>query len=113
MATQEQIKQPTDGCYFSEDECLGFAATGNNACDLKLHVVWTGTDVDGKVLLSSDSRFSMFPPNRVQENVNNSVNNMLEGVKDIRDKITGIGSRKLKEVMEGLRTMKGKTVESS
>lgn len=110
LATAEQIKQPVDGCSFSEDECVGFAATGDNACDLRLHVVWTGTDVDGKVLLSSDSRFSMFPPNRVQENVNNSVNNMLAGVKDIRDKITGIGGRKLNTASESLRSLKDKVM---
>jgi len=108
LATAEQINQPVDGCHFSVDECLGFAATGDNACDLRLHVVWTGTDVDGKVMLSSDSRFSMFPPNRVQENVNNSVNNMMAGLKTI----TGFGKRKLKAAAESLWTLKDKVTGS-
>lgn len=95
LATTEQINQPVNGCYLSRDECMGFAATGSNQCDIKLYVAWTGTDVDGKALLSSNSRFSMFPPNRVQENVNNQVNSMIESVTSFRDKITG--SRVLKD----------------
>lgn len=82
MATTEQINQPVNGCYFSVEECVGFAGTGNTVCDLKLHVVWTGTDVNGNVLLSSDSRFSMFPPNRLQESVTNQYDSMIEGLKN-------------------------------
>lgn len=89
VATTEQINQPVDGCYFSVQECIGFEADGNDICDLKLFVVWTGTDVNGKVLLSSDSRFSMFPPNRIQENVKGSYNDMIENLKNIREQITG------------------------
>lgn len=96
VATADQTNQPVDGCYLTRDECMGFAATGSNKCDIKIYVAWTGTDADGNVLLSSGSRFSMFPPNRVQENVNNQVDSMIEGVKNIKDKISSIGTRLLK-----------------
>ena len=78
LATTEQIHQPVGGCYLTREECLGFAVDGSNVCDLKLHVVWTGTDVNGRALLSSDSRMSMFPPNRIQEKVKNTYNTMIE-----------------------------------
>eukprot|EP00980_Cylindrotheca_fusiformis_P015056 scaffold4157_cov136-Cylindrotheca_fusiformis.AAC.6 len=75
-----------DGCLFCKDsECskntfgfngqeadigapVGSCGTARTACDvdspecdLKLHVVWTGTDVDGDPFLSSAYRFSAFP----------------------------------------------------
>ena len=81
LATTEQIQQPVGGCSLTREECLGFAVDGSNDCDLKLNVVWTGTDVNGKALLSSDSRPSMFPPNRIQEKVENSYNSMIENLK--------------------------------
>ena len=56
-------------------------AGGYDECDLKLFVVWTGTAVGGKVLYSSDSRFSAFPPNRIQENVEKGVNDAVENLK--------------------------------
>jgi hypothetical protein len=71
------------GCYLTREECLGFAVDGSNVCDLKLHVVWTGTDVNGKALLSSDSRMSMFPPDRIQEKVKNTYNTMIENLKKL------------------------------
>ena len=89
MATQEQINQPTDGCYLTRDECVALHAGGTDDCDLKLFVVWTGTDANGKVLLSSDSRFSAFPPNRIQENVMAGVNSALGNLNDIKDTVTG------------------------
>ena len=88
VATCEQINQPTDGCYLTVEQCNGFMKTGSNQCDLKLYVVWTGTDVDGNVLLSSNSRFSMFPPNRLQENVMGQYNKMIDGLKNIKDTLT-------------------------
>mmetsp|Transcript_19614 Transcript_19614/g.41228 ORF Transcript_19614/g.41228 Transcript_19614/m.41228 type:complete len:196 (+) Transcript_19614:51-638(+) len=74
ITTREDISQPTDGCYISRDECVALHAGGSDECDLKLFVVWTGTGVGGTALFSSDSRFSAFPPNRIQENVENGVN---------------------------------------
>ncbi|KAL7552765.1 hypothetical protein ACHAWF_016008 [Thalassiosira exigua] len=88
-ATQEQIRQPVNGCYLTNQECAGFALDGSGACNLRLHVVWTGTDADGKVLLSSDSRFSMFPPNRIQENVRGRYENMVKGLEDLKAKFGG------------------------
>jgi hypothetical protein len=89
VATAEQAKQPLDGCYLTREECRGFAASGSTLCDLKLYVVWTGTDADGNALLSSDSRFSMFPPNRIEESVTGAYEKMLEDLKNIKDTITG------------------------
>eukprot|EP00804_Cyclotella_cryptica_P014456 CCRYP_004784-RB/>CCRYP_004784-RB protein AED:0.32 eAED:0.32 QI:669/1/1/1/0.5/0.66/3/606/213 len=89
VATNEQISQPTDGCYFTRDECVALHSGGADDCDLKLYVVWTGTAVGGKVLLSSDSRFSAFPPNRIQENVQNGVDTALGNLNKIKDTVTG------------------------
>eukprot|EP00571_Detonula_confervacea_P012126 CAMPEP_0172313488 /NCGR_PEP_ID=MMETSP1058-20130122/20296_1 /TAXON_ID=83371 /ORGANISM="Detonula confervacea, Strain CCMP 353" /LENGTH=272 /DNA_ID=CAMNT_0013027145 /DNA_START=53 /DNA_END=871 /DNA_ORIENTATION=- len=89
VATTEQISQPVGGCYFSINDCKGFVVDGSNNCDLKLNVVWTGTDENGKVLLSSGSRPSMFPPNRVQENVKGQYDSMVESVNNFKGKITG------------------------
>ena len=69
----------------TRDECLTLHDGGSNDCDLKLFVVWTGTAVGGKVLLSSDSRFSAFPPNRIQENVKNGLESALKNTKDTVD----------------------------
>jgi hypothetical protein len=86
-ASAEQAKQPVEGCYLTREQCLGFVASGSKICDLKLYVVWTGTDVDGKALLSSDSRFSMFPPNRIQESVTSAYKKMIEQLKNMKDNI--------------------------
>lgn len=61
------------GCFVQENECEprgdsgGAAGNGvaptvpsGNACDLKLFVVWTGTDVDGNFLTSAGRRFSRY-----------------------------------------------------
>jgi hypothetical protein len=86
-ASAEQAKQPVEGCYLTREQCLGFVASGSKICDLKLYVVWSGTDVDGKALLSSDSRFSMFPPNRIQESVTSAYEKMIEQLKNMKDNI--------------------------
>lgn len=88
VATAEQAKQPVEGCYLTREQCLGFAASGSTQCDLKLYVVWTGTDADGNALLSSDSRFSMFPRNRIEESVTGAYDKMLEDLKNMKDTIT-------------------------
>lgn len=91
LATAEQSSQPVNGCFITEKECRGFALDENNLCNLKLFVVWTGTDVDGNVLLSSSSRFSMFPPNRLQENLKGQYDNMVNNLNDLKGKIPGLG----------------------
>ncbi|EED87213.1 predicted protein [Thalassiosira pseudonana CCMP1335] len=89
VATKDQISQPTDGCYLTRNECVTLHAGGSDECDLKLFVVWTGTAVGGKVLLSSDSRFSAFPPNRIQENVKNGVDSALGNLNDFKNTVSG------------------------
>ena len=81
LATQEQIGQPVNGCRVEQLTCLEMKGGDNDVCELTLYVVWTGTDADGNVLLSSDSRFSMFPPNRVQEKVTDGYNNAIDTLK--------------------------------
>jgi hypothetical protein len=67
------LKEPTKGCYKTIPQCNEDIKNNKESgetsteCDLTLHVVWTGTDVDGNVMSSSSSRFSAFPPNRIQE----------------------------------------------
>ena len=80
-----------NGCYLTEAECEGFALDGSNVCDLRLHAVWTGTDASGKALLSSDSRFSMFPPNRIQETVQGKFDSMVKTLNDMKNNIPGLG----------------------
>lgn len=95
VASPEQASQPTKGCYLTKAICDGFQASGNDICDLKLYVVWTGTDVNGNVLMSSDSRFSAFPPNRIQEKVVGSYDSMMKDVQnfgqDIKDGLGSVG----------------------
>ena len=54
---KDSAEQLTEGCGKKRRDC-----TGGTECDVLLYVVWTGTDVDGKALLSSAYRFSAFPP---------------------------------------------------
>lgn len=91
VATAEQIGQPVNGCYLNYAQCAGFRMDGSHQCDLKLFVVWTGTDVNGDVLLSSDTRFSMFPPNRIQEGVQGRYDKMVQSLNNMKDKIPGLG----------------------
>jgi len=65
--TSAQIKEPTTGCYLTEQECRGIVAEGGTECDLTLYVVWTGTDEKGKVLSSSKFRFSAFTEKQVTD----------------------------------------------
>jgi len=59
------------GCFLRENECdapkdnsggggVAPAAPAGNACDLKLFVTWTGTDVDGEFLTTAGRRFSRY-----------------------------------------------------
>ena len=89
LATTEQISQAVNGCYLTVAACVKFAEEGSDICNLKLYTVWTGTDADGKVLLSSDSRFSMFPPNRVQENVKGRYESLVKNYDDFKAKYLG------------------------
>ena len=46
----------SDGCGVT-----GCGEGGEGACGLSVFVVWSGTDVNGKVLTSNDKRSSLFP----------------------------------------------------
>lgn len=87
IQNQTTSGQPTTGCYFTEQECNGFASgsssTGKNgttagggnttACDLTLYVVWTGTDSKGIAFQSASSRFSAFPVQNLQDRLISSL----------------------------------------
>lgn len=51
------------GCFMTTAECTPVARPDNpnaNSCDLKIFVVWTGTDASGNYLMSAGKRFSRF-----------------------------------------------------
>lgn len=60
-------KSPSRGCYFQQEQCNKNSRTGGQDCDVAVYVVWSGTDVNGKVFRSSAYRFSQFPPNRLRD----------------------------------------------
>lgn len=72
--TQESSGQPTKACWLPKKTCdeaiKGGSSSAKNGtaldspetvCDLKLYVVWSGTDTNGKALQSQAYRFSQFP----------------------------------------------------
>jgi hypothetical protein len=63
----QELKENTGGCYWTE-------------CDLNLYVVWTGTDKDGKLLTSSNMRFSLFNPKQVRDSLKDALSNSLDAV---------------------------------
>lgn len=73
LASELNIKSPSKGCYYTEEECNKIHAEGGTDCDITLYVVWTGTDVDGKSFQSSGNRFSAFPPARLQDRLLNQL----------------------------------------
>jgi hypothetical protein len=70
--TQSTSGQPTGGCYVPKSDCEANAGS-STACDLLLYVVWTGTDVEGRALLSSANRFSVFPTQEIQDRLLNNL----------------------------------------
>jgi len=52
--------EKTKGCYFTKEECIEFQNQNNNICDLNVYFVWTGSDINGRILSSSGSRWSAF-----------------------------------------------------
>ena len=79
LQSKSTAEQPTGGCGMTMEECSTKHNAGGTDCDLVLYVVWTGTDVDGKALLSSANRFSAFP---AQELRNRLTQNLPKAVKD-------------------------------
>ena len=64
---QDSAEQLTKGCGITIDDCNTKHGNLGTDCDLVLYVVWTGTDVDGKALLSSANRFSAFPAQELKD----------------------------------------------
>jgi hypothetical protein len=88
LQTQESLAGQSKGCYLSKEECDNIQVQKDkectsdgecrdnskdcnceNTCDVRVYVVWTGTDVDGKPFQSSSSRFSAFPAQRIQDRI--------------------------------------------
>jgi len=63
----EGVRDPSKGCYFTQEQCNKIIADGGNECDVTLYVVWTGTDASGSQFQSSAKRFSAFPAKRLQD----------------------------------------------
>ena len=64
--------QPVEGCFIPTSECDTNADT-NTACDLLLYVVWTGTDKNKRPFMSSNYRFSAFPPQDWADRITNNL----------------------------------------
>ena len=67
---------PTKTCYLEKSECDNIINQGGTECDLTLHVVWTGTDKEGKVLTSSSKRFSAFEPKQIKDQFRDALNKL-------------------------------------
>jgi len=75
------------GCYYTVEQCQALQKAGDNICDLTLYVVWTGTDVDGNVMSSSNSRFSAFQPRSIQKMVQDTISSVGDSVNDAKDSV--------------------------
>jgi hypothetical protein len=64
------VGTPVGSCGKTRTECdLGVIADSTE-CDLKLHIVWTGTDANGIAFQSSAYRFSAFPDQDWSDSLN-------------------------------------------
>lgn len=63
--TQESSGQHSAGCFIPEKDCQ----SSPELCDLKLYVVWTGTDANNRAMQSSQSRFGAFPAQNVYNQI--------------------------------------------
>ena len=97
LQTQESSGQPTQGCYVDETEC----ATNPQACDLMLYVVWSGTDATNRALQSSNSRFSAFPPQNLQDRIKS----ILPSFPTLRRKLQWGGQQREEGEEEGVATV--------
>lgn len=70
---QASLNEPTKGCYLTRDVCDKIHGNNGDDCDLKFHVVWTGTDSNGNYLTSSNNRFSAFQPKQIQDYFKDSI----------------------------------------
>lgn len=76
----QELKENTGGCYWTKKECDTIKANNGTECDLNLYVVWTGTDKDGKLLTSSNMRFSLFNPKQIRDSLKDALANSLDAV---------------------------------
>mmetsp|Transcript_27032 Transcript_27032/g.40003 ORF Transcript_27032/g.40003 Transcript_27032/m.40003 type:complete len:238 (-) Transcript_27032:158-871(-) len=77
---QVSLAEPTKGCYYTKEECDEIHSKGGDACDLTLHVVWTGTDTNGNFLTSSNKRYSAFNPKQIRDQLSDAINSILPDV---------------------------------
>ena len=83
--------QPSSmGCAVPLEKCRVIHEVDGTQCDLQLYVVWTGTDDDGNVLSSSDSRFSNFEPKQLQKRVTDQLEK-LPTWEEVKDKLDPLG----------------------
>jgi len=84
----ERTDLNTGGCYYTSDVC----ANSPSECDLKVYVVWSGTDALGRTLNSYHSRLSAFPPatilGRVKK-ITEALSDAVNSVVDIVDNVIG------------------------
>lgn len=86
LQSQSSAGQPTRGCFLEKADCDAVPIDQPNPCDLTLYVVWTGTDKDGKALLSSAYRFSSFPAQEIQDRITRNlpqINNPLSREREL------------------------------
>jgi len=76
-----ELTEPTKGCYLEKNYCDNEMDVSGTECDLKLYVVWTGTDADGRVLSSSKFRFSAYKGKRVIDSIRNRVSGITDFLK--------------------------------
>lgn len=68
--TEINLLNPTGGCAQTKKSCIEGLANQTAACDIAFHVVWTGTDGNGRPFESSAYRFSAFPKQNFVDNLN-------------------------------------------
>jgi hypothetical protein len=78
--SQARPQEPTKGCFLTVKECNDIHSKGGNTCDLRLHVVWTGTDKNGIYLTSSSKRFSAFSPKQIRDSFKDALNKIKSDV---------------------------------
>ena len=71
------LNEPTKGCYIPLADCDAIHGNQGDDCNLKIHVVWTGTDSEGNYLTSSNKRFSLFQPKQIQNFVRDGITSLV------------------------------------
>lgn len=71
------LSEPTKGCYLTREQCDKIHSKNGSDCDLTIHLVWTGTDLAGNYLTSSNNRFSSFQPKQIQDFFKDSVRDLI------------------------------------